>query len=435
MTDKGNDLQAKLRRLGVVKGTRNLKPAPPPDESLLRPFPKPTSPSSSRSSKPPQAIDMFFPSIRLEETAVGACYVLDKVYPLHHWHGRDQLQDLLVFQPAVAAPFMGHVALQDAAFHDFLFLDTETTGLAGAGTLAFMVGTAFFEGEALVVRQYFLRDHGDEPAMLQLLVELLDQKAGLITFNGRSFDVPLLNGRFLMNRMLPPLDDLPHLDLLPPARRLWRARLGSCALSALEPSLLGHRRTQEDVPGWLIPSLYHDYLRTGDARELARVFYHNQHDMVSMVTLTSRVLRLFHAPAESEHPIDLFSVGKWQADLGLVETAEQNLRRAVKGDLPLDIYHQTLHRLALLLKQTDRRAEAVPYWQQIAATSFDDVTAHVELAKYYEWHAVDIATAVQWTEQALALAATWGRGAEPVRAELGHRLARLQRKQTAGDDG
>lgn len=440
------DIQTQLRRLGVVKGARHLK-QPPKNSAAPPSVPLPNS------SAPPdlsdfdvdldeqRPLDLLLPGGRLEETAEGACFMLDKVYPVTTGHGAGRLDELLHLSPAAAAIFCRDERLRDLNFCDFLFLDTETTGLAGAGTLAFMVGVAFYECnvagdvEALVVRQYFLRDHGDEPAMLLLLDELLEQKAGLITFNGRSFDLPLLDNRYLMNRLRSALLDLPHIDLLPPSRRLWRNRLGSCALGALEPGLLGIRRTGEDVPGWLIPTLYYNYLQTGDARELLRVFYHNRMDMLSMVTLASRVVRQFDRADVGDHPIDLYSLGKWQADLNLVAEAERALRLAATGDLPLDLFHQALFQLALLLKQNGRRDEAVQVWQQIAATTFENIEAHVELAKHYEWHSRDIARAIDWTQQALTLVKSWGRSprAALVRDELAHRLARLQRKN--GDTG
>jgi uncharacterized protein YprB with RNaseH-like and TPR domain len=440
MADKNSDLQAKLRRLGVVKGARDLKPArelkpaPPVDEPLLRPF-SPHQPLHSLDDDDIQPLEKLLPGGQLVETAEGSCFVLDHVYALEHQHGDDHLADLLRFSPAAAAPFVQDVRLAQHDFRDFLFLDTETTGLAGAGTLAFMVGVGFFEpgtqGECFVVRQYFLRDHGDEPALLLLLDELLAGKAGLVTFNGRSFDIPLLESRFIMNRMPTDLRERPHLDLLHPARRLWRHRLGSCALGSLEGSLLGLRRSQDDVPGWLIPSLYTNYLRSGDARELVRVFYHNQIDMVSMVTLAARVTRLLSQPDPADHPIDLYSLGKWQADLGLSD-AEQTLRLAAQGDLPLELYQQNLYQLGLLLKRNGRIAEALPLWQQIAATTFADVTAHLELAKYYEWQTQELQQAIFWTQQALNLLTGGGRrrAYDPVRDELTHRLARLQRKLT-----
>lgn len=441
MADKKDDLQAKLRRLGVTKGARQLKPArplkpaPPIEDAPLRPFP--TSPNT-----PPldpddiQPLETLLPGGQIVATADGSCFVLDHVYRLDYQHGDDTLADLLGFSPAAAAPFVQDERLAQHDFRDFLFLDTETTGLAGAGTLAFMVGVGFFEpgsqGDRFVVRQYFLRDHGDEPALLLLLDELLAEKAGLITFNGRTFDLPLLEGRYIMNRMPTDLRDRPHLDLLHPARRLWRNRLGSCALGSLEGSLLGLRRSHEDVPGWLIPSLYNHYLRSGDARELVRVFYHNQIDMVSMVTLAARVTRLLSQPDPADHPIDLYSLGKWQADLGLVDEAEQNLRLAAQGDLPLELFHQNLHQLGLLLKRNGRIAEALPLWQQIAATSFEDVSAHVELAKYYEWQTQELAQALLWTRQAINLVTSLGKRRHqlPILTDLEHRLARLERKQT-----
>jgi tetratricopeptide (TPR) repeat protein len=305
----------------------------------------------------------------------------------------------------------------------------------GAGTLAFMVGAAFWEGDAFVVRQYFLRDHGDEPAMLLLLADLLAQKQGLITFNGRTFDLPLLDNRYLMNRLDGLAGDLlerPHIDLLPPARRLWRRRLGSCALSALEKSLLGVRRTEEDVPGWLIPGLYLDYLRSGDARGLLRVFYHNQLDMLSMVTLAARVLRHFARPQNEDPTLDLVSLARWQQSLGSTAEAETTLRLAASEEVSLELYHQVLFELGALLKREGRRQEAVTFWQQIAVTAFDTVEAHVELAKYYEWEQRDFGTALSWTQQALSLVRSWpARQAELVEGDLLQRQARLERKLEA----
>lgn len=410
-----DDFLGRLRRLGVMKGTRHLKPAAP-----QRPVPAQTDFPN------PQTLQQLFPGGRVEETAVGGCFVLDKVYSSSYQHGADRLQDLLTHSAQPAAVFCKDTRFNALALRDFLFLDTETTGLAGAGTLAFMVGVAFFERDAFVVRQYFLRDHADEAAMLTLLDALLAEKVGLITFNGRTFDLPLLDTRFLMNRMFSDIRERPHLDLLHPARRLWRNRLGSVALGNLEKNLLGLRRTQEDVEGWLIPTLYHDYLRSGDASTMQRVFYHNQIDMLSMVTLAGRVIKQFAHASDADNPLDLFSLGRWQADLGMAAEAEENYRRAAAGDLPLAFYHQALQRLGLLLKRNGRRDEAVSLWQQWAATTFDSVEPHIELAKHYEWHAQDIPTAIQWTEAALKLANSWPAAhASLVRDELDHRRLRL----------
>ncbi|MCP4358781.1 MAG: hypothetical protein GY796_12245 [Chloroflexi bacterium] len=419
-------LQAKLRRLGVVKGARHLKPA----LSNRAPL-SPLRPSRATPIEAVESLDTLLPGGRWQKTTAGQTFILDKVYPLHYQHGRHPLNALLQFSPGETA-----IITQDKRFHDldfrhFLFLDTETTGLAGAGTIAFMVGVAFFDGDALIVRQYFVPDFGEEAAMLTLLDKLLADKTGLVTFNGRTFDIPLLDNRYLMNRMLSDLRERPHLDLLAPARRLWRTRLGSVALSALEPALLDVHRTQEDVPGFLIPGLYRDYVRSGDGREIVRVFYHNRIDLLSLVTLATHTIRQFHQPQLSDNPVDLYSLGKWQARLGLIPEAENNLKLAAQGDLPLDIYHKNLYELGWLLKRHDRRAEALPLWQQIAATSFDDVTAHIELAKYYEWHTKNLPLALRWTEQALTLIQTLPPTQSALlREELEHRRQRLQSKLT-----
>ena len=430
-----DDVLARLRRLGVVKGARNLRPpsfVPAPiSRSTTEDFP-----DRERDESGPQALEVLLPGGRVVECADGACFVIDRVYSPDHRHGPDRLAELLRHRPAAAAPYAQDSRLEALDFRDFLFLDTETTGLAGAGTLAFMVGVAFFERradgrEAFVVRQYFLRDHGDERGMLRQLDDLLAERAGLITFNGRSFDVPLLDTRHLINRLPSPLNGLPHIDLLLPARRLYRARLGSCALSALEQNLLGLRRTQTDVPGALIPALYYQYLRTGDARELSRVFYHNEMDMLSMVTLAARIFGQLDA-SRSDDPLDQVSLARWQADLGWHDRAEETLRAALDGDIPFEAYHAALHRLAALYKATGRRDEAVVVWQQIAHTSTDDVSAHVELAKHYEWRAANAAEALAWTERALALVERWmpTPSSRLTRSELAYRRERLVRKQT-----
>lgn len=417
----------RLRRLGLTRGTRNLKKVPKPAAISDLFQPRKQGQPADRSLKD------LFPSGRLEESDMGACFLVDNVYPVDFKHGHSRFESLLDKDPSTLAVYCNEERLAGLDFHDFVFLDTETTGLYGAGTIAFMVGLAFFErdsgGDALVVRQFFLRDHDDEMAMLQILADFLAEKSGLITFNGHVFDLSILENRYLMNRMPGNLRHLPHIDLLPLARRLWRTRIGSVALGNLERELLAVQRTEADVPGWLIPTIYNDYLRSQDARELKRVFYHNQIDMLSMVTLTDYLLHLVAPARQDLNPVDLYSLGKWQADIGLFAEAEKTLREAAQSDLPLPIFHQTLARLGQLLKRQERTKEAVPLWQQWASTSFDQVDAHLELAKFYEWHDKDYKMAERWTLEALSLVESWsGARQKLLRPELVHRLARLQRK-------
>ncbi len=301
------------------------------------------------------------------------------------------------------------------------------------------------EQNNLVVQQYFLRDPGDEPAMVETLAQQLTEFEALISFNGRAFDVPILENRFILARIPPPTTGLPHLDLLHPARRLWRYALPSCALSTLEREILGVRREQDDVPGGLIPYLYRDYLRTGDARAMKRVLYHNTIDVLSLVTLATRLCRVFADPwskwiQTTLDSAELYSLGRWYADENRVAETERAYRTALRADLAPELRSRVLRDLAYLLKRADRRAEAFAYWQQLAVEATDDVLAHVELAKYFEWHVQDLSLATGWTRAALRQIENWPPGLrrDQKLAELRHRLARLERKmspQVGGTSG
>src|SRR5437870_1746133 len=211
----------------------------------------------------------------LVETGAGPLLVVRREYPLTHTHGREPLG------PAFAAPLdlLSAVARAETPAGNsrgLLFLDTETTGLAGGtGTYTFLVGVGRLDGDRFIVEQYFMRDFDEEPALLAALVPLLEQAAGVVTFNGSAFDLPLLETRFVLaRRRWPPR--LPHLDLLRPARRVFAPRCADCRLTTLEREVLGLER-EDDVPGALIPTLYFDFLRSRRAAPLSRVFDHNRH--------------------------------------------------------------------------------------------------------------------------------------------------------------
>ncbi len=368
------------------------------------------------------------------ETTCGACFRVRHVYPLDTRHGDTMLgrwHDL-------AAEVLSHLGadpeLEAVNPVDMVFLDTETTGLGGTGTLAFEVGIAYFDDEGLTVEQYFLREPGEEPAMLALLEDRLAPGTALVTFNGRGFDVPLLASRWVMNRRPPLLDALPNLDLLMPARRLWSMRLPSRRLSALEPAVLGVHRTDDDVPGHLIPALYNQYLRTRDASSMQRVLYHNEIDLLSMVTLGVHLADAFATPDNPAHPFeDRFSLARWYVARGLNEQAEIAYRLAAEQAEIAEWRQQALTGWALLLKRTDRRDEARPLWEDIADLRLD-VQGHEELAKYYEWHRCDLDEALHWTEAGLRLAASWRPGWARTQAEaaLQHRRERLLRRLADG---
>ncbi len=406
-----DNVRQRLRELGVVKGVRELATLP---------------------ARPHVAIEDLVPG-RFHTTSHGQCFVVEERYPLDHLHGDLSLSTFLDLPPEIAAQVARDDALAGADLQRACFLDTETTGLSGGtGTMAFVVGIGFFAQESFYLHQYFLRDPGDEPAMVETLAEQLAEFDALVSFNGIAFDVPILENRFILARIPPPTAGMPHLDLLPPARRLWRYGLPSCALGTLEREVLNVLREQDDVPGGVIPWLYRDYLRTGDAREMKRVLYHNAVDILSLVTLAARLCRTFADPwAETElSSAEFYGLGRWYANENRPSDAERAYRASIAAGLTPDLRAKALHDLAHLLKRAERRAEAFGYWQQLALEATDDVLAHVELAKYFEWHVVDLALAAGWTRAAIAQVERWPKGErhDVTLADLRHRLGRLEQK-------
>ena len=276
--------------------------------------------------------------------------------------------------------------------------------------------------------------------MLHALAEWLDSFEAVVSFNGRGFDMPLLEARFKMARLKPRILRAPHLDLLLPARRVWRGRLPSCALSSLEQHILNVRREQADVPGYLIPGMYLDYVRSGDAGEMPRVLYHNTIDILSTVSLSTRLIRLFEAPP---HPGgrhggvgpdagDWLAIGKWHDDLGQTADAEAALHACLAGQPDPATRSAALGRLGFLLKRSDRRAEAVRLWEALSESkTLEGIAACVELAKHYEWHAIDLQRAAAFTRIAIGTARKLPAGYphDQIEAELAHRMQRLDRKR------
>ena len=413
MNERRRQLRNRLRRLGKQPRNRASIPRPAP-------------------TAPPSTLEERLGG-RVRHTERGSYFLVEHCLPLEHQHGpyplarilqapRDPLRELLT--PAPEDP---------PAPTRFLFLDTETTGLArGAGTYVFLVGVGRIDGDRFCVRQYFLRDLDEEPAMLADLVQHLNALAGVVTFNGRTFDLPLLATRLVLNRISFPLDSLPHLDLLPITRRLWRARLGQCSLNHVERHLLGHRRDQNDIPGWLVPILYRDYLRTRDPALLEGIFYHNLHDILSMVSLADVILRVWHDPWAEPlmQPEDFISWARWLLRSARVGEAEAALRHALRHLSPGCAREQAFDMLTRLLKRQRRWAEARRLWEQwVEESPTGSLTPYEELAKYYEWVEHDPQQALAWVRRAWHVWEQLDRGGQlQWEGALRHREQRLQGK-------
>ena len=251
------------------------------------------------------------------------------------------------------------------------FFDLETTGLAGgAGTQAFLVGCAIVEDGGLRVRQFLLPGFEHERALLLMVAAWMAQPCTLVSFNGRSFDVPLLETRYLLHRLPYPLSTMPHLDMLHPARRLWKERPAiagppldedSCKLSVLERHLAGYHRVG-DVGGFDIPSRYFRFVRDGNAHPLEAVLEHNRLDLISLALVTARALTLIRqGPSAAAHPRESLGLGRLYERSGASDDAEACFARAASlasriGREP-DVHADALRRLAICRRRAGRRSK------------------------------------------------------------------------------
>jgi uncharacterized protein YprB with RNaseH-like and TPR domain len=405
-------LADKLQSLGVSIGATKLTP------------PKPASATS-------YGIDSVVAGAFLP-TPRGEVFAVEQIYAPDYCHGISPIVCSLPL--SLVAQWANDSRLAELPLSSFAFLDTETSGLAGGtGTYAFMVGIGRFVKDQFVLRQFFMRDPAEEPAMLEAIATFLAPARALVTFNGKAFDAPLLTTRFRLNHIPVPHQGYAHLDLLPLARRLWRDRLESRALKYLEQHILGMTRSREEVPGYEIPWLYADYLRTGDARPLAGVFYHNAMDVVAMAALLTYVNEITQNPYNGrvEHGLDFIALGKLFEDLGRAEEAARLFERGLELDLTESDFSLAVRRLSILQKRRGDYGEALRLWESAAANGH--IYAHIELAKYYEHKCRDVKTALYWTRSALEHVQQADLPAYIRKhwlQEIAHRLGRLERKDS-----
>ena len=359
----------------------------------------------------------------LLDTGHGSVVVVRREYPLSHRHGGAPLADAL----DTPLSLLAQLARVDGNVGDaegLLFLDTETTGLAGGtGTYAFLVGCAVVEGGRVVLSQYFMRDFDEEPALLAVLEPLLTRASAVVTFNGTGFDLPLLETRFVLARRRWPAA-LPHLDLLRPARRVWAGWLSDCRLATLESSVLGLGR-EDDVPGAFIPLIYFDYLRSRRAAPLRRVFEHNRSDVLTLVALVGWFGRALVEGA-GVRPEEMAGLGRLWEPLDL-ERGLACYRAALGEGLPEPVARWTRMRLAWWEKRAARWESACTLWDAARAHEVFDPRPWEELAKYHEHRARDLAAARTIVEDALGLARAAGAAARVLDA-FAYRLDRLNRR-------
>jgi len=338
-------------------------------------------------------------------TPAGEHFETEKLFERHRRHGSMDISSLYELPPDLLEP-LSEGAIASSHPTKWAFLDTETTGLAGGtGTYAFLIGVGSIETDGFRLRQFFMRDYGEEPSLLHRLSEHLAQFDVLITYNGKTYDQPLLETRFRMARARHPFLRLEHLDLLFGARRLWKLRLESCRLVDLENQILGVER-QGDLPGAMIPYYYFEYLRTQQAFRLVPLFHHNAIDILSLACLTAIVPFAFRAPEQTvvRHGADLIGLARWLRRAGRGEEALRLLRRAVDIGLPDDLLFRTLWDIGTAEKRLGRLDAALEVFTDLAASRNPyRVRAMRELAIHFEHRERNYAMALEMTRGARAL--------------------------------
>ncbi len=291
----------------------------------------------------------------------------------------------------------------------WLFLDTETTGLAGGtGTYVFLIGLAWWDAGGLQVEQLFLRDFSEEHSMLHELAARIAERPVLVTFNGKTFDWPLLESRFTMTRSIKVPLLAAHLDLLHPSRALWKLRLGSVRLVELErhvldaPRLGWHR--EDEVSSSLIPQLYFDYLRGGSPCPLAGVLKHNQMDLRGLAALYGKINSLLdeceYSPTKTDS-LDMFGLSRYLNRRGEKERAHSVCTQALDAGLPALFRRQAKRELAFLAKRRGDAAGASALWHELVDDPHEGIAACEQLAIHYERRDKDYVRAIEFTQLAL----------------------------------
>lgn len=375
---------------------------------------------------------------RLIPTPAGPAFCVETEYPVEYRRGR------VALDAALAVPSRGWARLGRhpawATFHPgrAVYLDTETTNLERSqGNYIFLAGAGRFDGGTFRLRQFFMRDYHEQEAVLHALLAEFAGASGIVTFNGSGFDLPVLAARCTIARL--PMPELPHLDLLHPARRLWKHTSESCRLTALEARVLGEERLG-DVEGAMVPQIFFHFLRTGEAAPLGPVFRHNRLDVLSLAALAGYLGQALADPhtaapaGEPLSPAERWAVGRillQQDELAEAITClEQALADGLVGPARLNCHRA----LGGAYKRVAQHGKAVEIWQALAAEPGLSPLPYVELAKHYEHRARDLASARAMTLQALeivlrrrSLGLAGGAGA-PDRelADVRRRLVRLE---------
>ncbi|MEE8604732.1 MAG: ribonuclease H-like domain-containing protein [Candidatus Aminicenantaceae bacterium] len=316
---------------------------------------------------------------------------LENSYALDVRYGRIKLAAGLGIGGEVLACLSRDNAFKELDLSTALFIDLETTGLSGgAGVIPFNIGMGYYRDDKFVVGQYFLGEMAEEERMIQELGEFFKEMdfQSVVTYNGKSFDIPLLETRFILHRQPFLLSGLPHLDFLFPARRLWSHKYENCRLFHLALNVVQAGRT-EDIPSAEIPWRYFQYLHSGNYDLIEPILYHNQEDILSLLGVVVIGAHIFSEDPElcMGDAMDFYGAGKVMANAGDVEKSVQFFQKALDGKLTDEVSIETKKRLAVHFKKQQDWDKAVPIWEEMTSNnvvtpaqffSFRELAMHLE---------------------------------------------------------
>ncbi len=328
----------------------------------------------------------------------GEVLLFEDLYPYGSTHGNVILSLADNFQELHKLAKMQSL---ESGIQKHLFIDTETTGLSGGtGTIAFLIGFGYFDESGFRLGQLILESPVNEAAQLVEFSLICDNFENTITFNGKSFDLPLLHTRFALNKIPDPLTPFSHIDLLHLSRKIWKSRLPDRSLKELEKQILLYSRTSEEVPGWMIPQIYFDFLKSGDGSLLKNVSYHNAIDVVSMAALYLKINMMLNEIKDRQDIdlLDLFAIGQMYEQINEFDKAIHiyNICFKSKKLSGIDLLNLCKH-MAVIYRKQENWNDAIIYWK--ISAEMDDMDSCVALAKYNEHILKNHSEALGWVKR------------------------------------
>ena len=361
----------------------------------------------------------------------GRLFMVEENLPYGYSHGSVVLKYLIDLQSILF--FHDKSIPSDIKINEIAFIDVETSGLSsGSGTLVFLVGICYLDDTGIRLVQVFLDDPINERNYLECLDDLLSKFQLLISYNGKTFDIPIMKTRYIMNRMHHQFDTKAHLDLLILARKIWKYSLESKSLSVIENEILNFHRSESEVPGWLVPQIYYDYLQNGDSNLLTGVFYHNKMDILSLSALFQFIVSLVSNEKNilDNEGLDIFSLACL-----LIPYLDNNklinyFEKCIEKGLPDEKQIQIFNKIGSFYKINHLWEKAIAIWENNA--KFGDCLSCVELAKYYEHRKKNYIKALYWANQAETILEKNGLSSNNLK--IGLRKNRLLEKVSKSDE-